>query len=59
LLFQRDALVLVEQLGVRTQEQYKQEYLANLFTADMIYDVKTVRSTSIVPYVVPTTFTDG
>lgn len=59
LLFQRDALVLVEQMGVRTQEQYKQEYLANLFTADMIYDVKTVRGTSIVPYVVPTSFTDG
>jgi hypothetical protein len=59
LLFQRDAIVLVEQLGIRTQSQYKQEYLAELFTADMLYDVKTVRSTSIVPYVVPTTFTDG
>lgn len=59
LFFQRDAIVLVEQMGVRTQEQYKQEYLANLFTADMIYDVKTVRPTSIVPIVVPSTFTDG
>jgi N4-gp56 family major capsid protein len=59
LFFQKDAIVLVEQMGVRTQEQYKQEYLANLFTADMIYDVKTVRPTSIVPIVVPTSFTDG
>lgn len=59
LMFQRDALLLVEQMGVRTQEQYKQEYLANLFTADMIYDVKTLRATSIIPIVVPSTFTDG
>src|SRR5690606_11004975 len=46
LFFQRDAEVLVEQLGVRTQRQYKQEYLADLFTADKIYGVKTIRSTS-------------
>jgi N4-gp56 family major capsid protein len=59
LFFQRDALVLVEQLGVRTQSQYKQEYLSELFTADMIYDVKTVRPTSIVPIIVPTSFTNG
>jgi N4-gp56 family major capsid protein len=59
LFFQRDALVLVEQLGVRVQEQYKQEYLASLMTADMIYGVKGVRSTSIIPIVVPASFTDG
>lgn len=59
LMFQKDALLLVEQMGVRTQEQYKQEYLSNLFTADMIYDVKALRATSIIPIVVPSTFTDG
>jgi N4-gp56 family major capsid protein len=59
LFFQRDALVLVEQLGVRVQEQYKQEFLASLMTADMIYGVKGVRSTSIIPIVVPVAFTDG
>ena len=59
LFFQRDALVLVEQMGVRTQTQYKQEYLGDLFTADMIYGVKTLRGTSIIPLVVPSTFTDG
>lgn len=55
LFFQRDALLLVEQLGLRTQSQYKQEYLADLFTADMIYGVKALRSTSILPIVVPST----
>ena len=54
-MFQRDALVLVEQLGVRSQSQYKQEYLADLFTADMIYGVKTVRADNVVTFVVPTT----
>lgn len=53
--FQRDALVLVEQLGVRSQSQYKQEYLADLFTADMIYGTKTVRGDNVVTFVVPTT----
>lgn len=53
--FQRDTLVLVEQLGVRSQSQYKQEYLADLFTVDMIYGVKTVRANNVVTFVVPTT----
>jgi N4-gp56 family major capsid protein len=57
LFFQRDALLLVEQLGLRTQSQYKQEWLADLFTADMIYGVKGLRSTSILPIVVPATAT--
>jgi N4-gp56 family major capsid protein len=59
LFFQKDAEVLVEQLGVRTQKQYKQEYLADLFTADKIYGVKTIRSTSIIPVVVPTVATES
>jgi hypothetical protein len=59
LFFQRDGLLLVEQMGVRTQSQYKQEYLADLFTADMLYGVKTLRSGSVIPIVVPSTFTDG
>ena len=37
LLFHTDALVIAEQLGVRTQTQYKQEYLADLMTADTLY----------------------
>jgi len=54
-VLQRDALVLVEQMGVRSQSQYKQEYLADLFTVDMIYGVKVVRDTNVVTFVVPTT----
>lgn len=57
--FQRDGLLLVEQMGVRTQTQYKQEWLADLFTADMIYGVATLRPTSVYGIVVPTSFTDG
>lgn len=52
---QRDSLVLVEQLGVRSQSQYKQEYLADLFTVDMIYGTKLVRESNVVTFVVPTT----
>lgn len=54
-VFQADAVALVEQLGVRSQTQYKQEYLADLFTTDMIYGVKALRDSSIVTFVVPTT----
>jgi hypothetical protein len=28
-MIQRDATVLVEQMGIRTQQQYKQEFLAD------------------------------
>jgi N4-gp56 family major capsid protein len=44
LMGHKDAMVLVEQLGVRTQTQYKQEYLGTLFTADTIYGVKAMRT---------------
>lgn len=59
LMFQRDGLLLVEQMGVRTQTQYKQEWLADLFTADMIYGTAGLRGTSVIPIVVPSSFTDG
>jgi hypothetical protein len=52
-LFHRDAFTLVEQMGVRSQTQYKQEYLADLMTADTLYGVKTVRPDSAVGFVVP------
>ena len=46
LLGHRDAAVMVEQQGIRTQTQYKQEYLGTLFTADTIYGVKELRDNS-------------
>jgi HK97 family phage major capsid protein len=43
ILAHRDTMVLAEQLGVRSQTQYKQEYLSTLYTADTLYGVKTLR----------------
>jgi len=40
----KDSMVLVEQIAVRSQVQYKQEYLATLFTSDTLYGVKAVRA---------------
>ena len=50
-MFQSDALVIVEQLGIRTQTQYKQEWLGTLFTADVIFGTKILREGHIVPIV--------
>lgn len=55
LMFQKDALVLAEQLGVRTQAQYKQEALGTLVTADRLYGVKTLRAEGCRAIVVPST----
>jgi hypothetical protein len=44
LMGHRDSMVLVEQMAVRSQTQYKQEYLGTLFTADTLYGVKAMRT---------------
>jgi len=46
ILGHKDFGVFVEQLGVRSQTQYKQEYLGDLFTADTLYGVKVLRPES-------------
>tara|TARA_R110002153_G_scaffold268396_1_gene433140 strand:+ start:5313 stop:6296 length:984 start_codon:yes stop_codon:yes gene_type:complete len=43
ILAHKDTLVLAEQLGVRSQTQYKQEYLADLLTSDTLYGVQVLR----------------
>ena len=53
LLGHKDFAVLVEQMGVRTQTQYKQEYLGDLFTADTLFGVKELRDGSAVALAVP------
>jgi N4-gp56 family major capsid protein len=53
-LMHKDALVLAEQQGVRSQTQYKQEYLSTLFTSDTIYGVETVRSEAGIIIALPT-----
>ncbi len=53
LLGHKDFAVLAEQQAVRTQTQYKQEWLGNLFTADTIFGVKELRDGSAVALAVP------
>lgn len=43
LFFHKDALVMAEQMSVRSQTQYKQEYLSTLYTADTLYGVQVYR----------------
>jgi N4-gp56 family major capsid protein len=53
LMGHKDFAVFVEQMGVRSQTQYKQEYLGTLFTADTLYGVKELRDGSAVALAVP------
>lgn len=53
LMAHKDAFVLAEQMGVRTQTQYKQEYLGTLFTSDMLYGVAELRDGSAIALAVP------
>lgn len=48
LMFHKDAFVLAEQMGVRSQTQYKQEYLGTLFTSDTLYGVAELRDNAAV-----------
>ena len=54
-MFHKDALCLAEQVGVRSQTQYKQEYLGDLFTSDTLYGTAVLRHTAGVAFVVPGT----
>lgn len=44
---------LAMQMDVRTQTQYKQEYLSDLFTADALYGVAELRDSGAIPLAVP------
>jgi N4-gp56 family major capsid protein len=48
LMGHKDSMVLVEQVGIRSQVQYKQEYLATLFTSDTLYGVAALRKAATV-----------
>jgi hypothetical protein len=43
LLFQEEALLMIEQLRPRAQTQYKQEYLSDLFTSDILFGTGVLR----------------
>ena len=53
MMVHKDAMALVEQMTVRSQTQYKQEYLSDLFTADTIYGVGELRDNAGIAFVVP------
>jgi hypothetical protein len=53
MVFHKDAFVHAEQMGVRSQTQYKQEYLGDLFTSDTIYGVAEIRDDAGVAFIVP------
>jgi len=53
LMGHKDFAVFIEQMGVRSQTQYKQEYLGTLFTADTLYGVKELRDGAAVALIVP------
>lgn len=42
-LMHKEAIVLAKQMDVRSQTQYKQEYLSTLYTADTLYGVQAYR----------------
>jgi N4-gp56 family major capsid protein len=46
ILMHKDAFVLCEQMAVRSQTQYKQEFLATLYTADTLYGLDVYRPES-------------
>jgi N4-gp56 family major capsid protein len=53
LMGHRDFAVFVEQKGIRTQSQYKQEFLGTLLTADTLFGAAELRDFSAVALAVP------
>lgn len=53
LLLHKDAVAHAEQQSIRTQAQYKQEYLGTLVTSDTVYGTKTLRSYAGIAVIVP------
>ncbi|NNE35467.1 MAG: hypothetical protein HKN13_09530 [Rhodothermales bacterium] len=53
LMVHRSAIALATQLDVRTQTQYKQEYLGDLFTADTLFGAAELRNDAGIVFAVP------
>lgn len=49
----KDAMCLAEQQAIRTQSQYKQEYLGTLVSSDTVFGVKELRDYAALAFVVP------
>lgn len=53
LLFHKDAIALAQQMDVRTQTQYKQEYLGSLVTSDAVFGTAELRDYAGIAFAVP------
>ena len=53
IMLHKSAFVLIEQMAVRSQTQYKQEFLADLMTVDTIYGVGELRNDAGIVFIVP------
>ena len=53
MILHKSAFVLIEQMSVRSQTQYKQEWLADLMTVDTIYGVGELRNDAGIVFIVP------
>ena len=53
MLLHKDAMALAEQQSIRSQSQYKQEYLGTLVTSDTVYGVQELRDYAALAFVIP------
>jgi len=53
MILHKDAMAHAEQQSIRSQSQYKQEYLGTLVTSDTVYGVKELRGYAALAFVVP------
>ena len=53
MLLHKDAMALAEQQGMRSQSQYKLEYLGTLVSSDTVYGVKELRDYAALAFVMP------
>lgn len=53
MLLHKDAMALAEQQSIRSQAQYKLEYLGTLVTSDCVYGVKELRDYAALAFVMP------
>jgi len=53
MLMHKDAMAHAEQMSIRSQSQYKQEYLGTLVTSDCVYGVKELRDYAGLAIIVP------
>lgn len=53
MLLHKDSMALATQQEIRTQNQYKQEYLGTLVTSDAVYGTKELRDYAALAFVMP------